>query len=179
MNYEQRTINLIEFDQLRMRALCAARSLNLPDWLISAGFVRNAIWNDIYANDTELNDIDVIYFCLLDTSDERDFLLEQQLIRLEPELPWSVKNQARMHFKNGDSPYKDTLDAMSYWPEKQTSIGVFLNDNDRVVVCSSFDLALNFNNQINRNPTRSIEVFNNRVNSKNWIELWPMLKIVP
>jgi len=48
MNYEQRTINLIEFDQLRMRALCAARSLNLPDWLISAGFVRNAIWNDIW-----------------------------------------------------------------------------------------------------------------------------------
>jgi len=143
MNYEQRTINLIEFDQLRMRALCAARSLNLPDWLISAGFVRNAIWNDIYANDAELNDIDVIYFCLL------------------------------------DSPYKDTLDAMSYWPEKQTSIGVFLNDNGRVVVCSSFDLALNFNNQINRNPTRSIEVFNNRVNSKNLIELWPMLKIVP
>ena len=176
MNYEQRITNLIEFDEVLMRALRATRTLNLPDWLIAAGFVRNAIWNSIYGGHVGLNDIDVIYYCLTDTSEERDLDLEKQLYFLEPELPWSVKNQARMHLKNGDSHYTDTLDAMTYWPEKQTAIGVMLEENDCIVLRSGFGLAMNFNGQINHNPARSVEIFKHRVNSKGWLDLWPKLQ---
>lgn len=176
MSYEQRIIRLIESDELRMRALRAAKSLDLPDWLIAAGFVRNTIWNNLFGNDTDLNDIDVIYYCSSDSSRERDLSLQRQLELLEPELPWSVKNQARMHLKNGDAPYENTLDAMAYWPEKQTAIGVMLDQSDQIILKHRFDLSLQFNGRINHNPERSLDVFENRVAGKMWLETWPALR---
>ena len=176
MSYEQRIIQLIKSDELRMRALHAVKTLELPDWLIAAGFVRNIIWGHLFGNSIRLNDIDVIYYCLSDSSEERDVILEEQLRSLEPELPWSVKNQARMHLKNGDAPYKNTVDAMGYWPEKQTAIGVMLDDNNHIVLRHKFDLDIQFNGQINHNPARSLEIFKERVTNKGWLTLWPRLQ---
>lgn len=48
MSYEQCIIELIKSDELRMRALYSARALNLPDWLIAAGFVRNLVWDYLF-----------------------------------------------------------------------------------------------------------------------------------
>ncbi|WP_276606279.1 nucleotidyltransferase family protein [Alteromonas portus] len=47
-----------------MRCLRALRALNLPQGYIGAGFVRNAIWDELHerATPTPLNDIDVVYF---------------------------------------------------------------------------------------------------------------------
>jgi len=193
MSYEQRIIKLIESDPVRMRALRAARSLDLPDWLIAAGFVRNLVWSNVFEGvfesvfesvsetkfqgEAALNDIDVIYFCISNTSEERDKDLEGRLRELEPGLPWSVKNQARMHLKNGDAPYQNTLDAMGHWPEKQTSIGVMLDSNDSVSLQHCFELSLQFRGTINHNPARSVEVFNKRVSEKGWLKIWPGLQV--
>jgi len=160
-----------------MRALRAAKSLDLPDWLIAAGFVRNLVWSNVFGKDAPLNDIDIIYHCISDTSEERDSLLERQLYAIEPELPWSVKNQARMHLKNGDAPYANTLEAMAYWPEKQTAIGVMLDSNEDLVLRHSFDLDLQFNGRIDHNPARSVDVFKARVASKGWLQSWPALQV--
>lgn len=189
MSYEQRILKFIESDEVRMRALRAVRTLDLPDWLIAAGFVRNIVWSSVFesmfegVSETEfhseaaLNDIDVIYFCISDTSEERDKALEGRLRQLESGLPWSVKNQARMHLKNGDAPYQNTLDAMGHWPEKQTSIGVMLDSNDSVSLQHCFELSLQFSGTINRNPARSVEVFNKRVSEKGWLKTWPGLQV--
>lgn len=177
MNYEREIISCIESSDNRMKALRAVRSLNLPDSLIAAGFVRNAIWDKIYSTSTTLNDIDVIYFYDLDLSTRRDKVLEEKLRELEPDFPWSVKNQARMHVKNGDNPYRNTLDAMSYWPEKQTSIGVLLDSEDNVCLKHCFDLSFQFNGKINQNPKREIEIFNARVKDRAWRDSWPKLEI--
>ncbi len=57
------TAVVIETDLIRMDCLRAVRELNLPDWFIAAGFVRNAIWDHIHDLPmTSLNDIDVVYF---------------------------------------------------------------------------------------------------------------------
>lgn len=48
MSYRQRIVELIEADALRMRALRAVRTLDLPDWLIAAGFVRNLVWDNLF-----------------------------------------------------------------------------------------------------------------------------------
>ncbi|WP_394223745.1 nucleotidyltransferase family protein [Alteromonas gracilis] len=47
-----------------MRCLQALRDLDLPQGYIGAGFVRNAIWDELHnrATTTPLNDIDVVYF---------------------------------------------------------------------------------------------------------------------
>jgi len=159
-----------------MRALRATKTLELPDCLIAAGFVRNMVWNSLFDRDAELNDIDVIYYCLSDCSEERDLSLQNRLLSIEPEMPWSVKNQARMHLRNGDIQYKSTLDAMRYWPEKQTAIGALLDHDNHVVLRHSFNLDFQFNGQINRNPVRSVDLFKKRVSSKRWLELWPGLQ---
>lgn len=177
MNYEQRIIEWVKSDEMRMSALYVVRTLNLPDWAIAAGFVRNLVWDHLFKRKTCVNDIDVIYFCRSDASAERDFTLEKRLRELDSSLPWSVKNQARMHLKHGDSPYQSTLDAMQFWPEKQTSIGVTLNDEGAIVVRHCFDLSHQFSGNIDHNPNRSIEAFNNRVSSKGWLKIWPALRV--
>lgn len=177
MNQKQRIVKLIESDPFRMRALLVVASLNLPDWLIAAGFVRNLIWDDCFNTQTHVNDIDVVYYCREDISGVRDELLEQQLKAICPEYPWSVKNQARMHIKNGDDPYKDTLDAMRFWPEKQTSIGVKLDSDGGVEVRHCFELDIQFRGVITRNPARSKEIFERRVSTKGWMETWPELTV--
>ncbi len=108
MSDEQRIIEWVKSDELRMRALYAVRVLDLPDWLIAAGFIRNLVWDNLFGKKTGVSDIDVIYFCRSDISAERDLSLEKRLRLLEPSLPWSVKNQARMHLRHGDSPYQST-----------------------------------------------------------------------
>jgi len=72
MSHEQRIIQLIKSDELRMKALRLVASLHLPDWLIAAGFVRNAVWDSLLDVTTPLNDIDVIYYCSSDVSKKRD-----------------------------------------------------------------------------------------------------------
>ncbi|MGB1239977.1 MAG: nucleotidyltransferase family protein [Pseudomonadales bacterium] len=176
MDYRAHITHLMHSDALRMRALAAVQSLALPDWLIAAGFVRNCIWDDTYAVQTPLNDIDVIYFCSKDTTKARDEALEAQLRAELPQLPWSVKNQARMHLKHDDAAYRNTLDAMRHWPEKQTAIGVMLDTSGEVVVRHAFDLAYQFNGKIDHNSQRPLEVFQARVERKGWLQQWPQLK---
>lgn len=177
MDFEQRIINLVKSDEARMRALRIVAALNLPDSLIAAGFIRDLVWGSIFGRPANLNDIDVIYFCPENLSPEADSVLEAQLLEQEPNFPWSVKNQARMNVKNGDPPYQNTLDAMSYWPEKQTCIGAALSAKGKIVIRHCFDLSLQFNGCINHNPSRSLDVFMSRVSSKEWLKKWPALSV--
>jgi hypothetical protein len=59
-----------------------------------------------------LNDIDVIYFDSADVSRETEQEIDDRLDQLFPGQRFSVKNQARMHLRNGDSPYRSSADAM-------------------------------------------------------------------
>ncbi len=179
MNYERRIITLIESDEARMKVLRAVKSLDLPDCWVAAGFVRNLVWDSLYGRFNQLADIDVIYYCTVDLTEERDVALERRLTALEPSFPWSVKNQARMHLRNMDPPYTSALDAMGYWPEKQTAIGAKIDSGGSVILQSNFGFELQFNGHINHNPARSIDIFNDRVQAKGWLRLWPQLKIAP
>ncbi|MBL4660718.1 MAG: nucleotidyltransferase family protein [Alcanivoracaceae bacterium] len=56
-----------------------------------------------------------------------------------------------MHIRNGDAPYNDTLDAMSYWPEKKTTIGAALNDDGSLSIVSAFGLESLFMGKVSHN----------------------------
>ena len=70
---EKHIIDLIKKDAWRMDILRAARSINLPDWFIGAGFVRNPVWDFLHDFDkqTPISDIDIVYFDPNDLSEER------------------------------------------------------------------------------------------------------------
>jgi hypothetical protein len=61
---EEKIISLISEDVWMMAILKSAKSLDLPDWWICAGFVRSKIWDTLhdFRVRTPIPDIDVIYF---------------------------------------------------------------------------------------------------------------------
>jgi uncharacterized protein len=167
-------------DPLRMRALDMARALALPDWCLAAGFVRNLVWDKLhrFATPTVMNDIDLIYFDAERTDPQRDRDIEAMLRQHAPDLPWSVRNQARMHERNGDAPYGSTLDAMRYWVEVETAVGVRLLGDGELEILAPFDLDSLFAKNITPNPRRYKPAdFGARLSKKNWLWIWPELQV--
>jgi len=165
----------------RWAVLKAVRSLGLPDWAVGAGFVRNTVWDHLhdYAEPAPLADVDVLYFDPVDISREREAALEAQLRAALPDVPWSVRNQARMHLRNGDDPYKDTEDALRYWLETATCVAVRLQDDGGVAVIAPYgteDLL-----GLRSGPTpRGMErypAYLERMRTKNWPERWPKVRV--
>ncbi|NOJ02806.1 nucleotidyltransferase family protein [Vibrio splendidus] len=172
-------VRLTKQDPLRMQALDCVAQLDLPQCYVAAGFVRNLVWDHLHDFDspTPLNDIDVIYFDRCDTSYESAVRYEAQLRQWLPELNWQVRNQASMHIRNGDKPYSSSLDAMSYWPEKETAVAVQQSLTGEIECISAFGLKSLFDLKITPNPKRSRDIFDQRVQSKNWLIHWPKLNI--
>lgn len=169
----------ISEDGMRMEALSVARSLGLSDWCLAAGFVRNLAWDKLhaYSRATDLSDIDFIYFDSENTSEAADKDLEKRLKAICG-FPWSVKNQARMHERNSDSPYASTEDAMSYWVEVETAVGATLNESNEIEIVAPFGTDVLFEYTITPDPKRpKPEVFAQRVQEKRWLEVWPNLVV--
>lgn len=172
-------IQLIERDLFRIRALQCARQLNLPQCYLAAGFVRNLVWDHLhgYSEATPLNDVDVVYFDP-DEDDPNQYLVyERQLTQMLPLFNWQVRNQALMHFRNGDSPYRGTLDAMSYWPEKETAVGVRLDSQGEYECIAAFGFESLLALQLTPNPKRPFSLFTDRLNGKGWLSHWPKLRV--
>ncbi len=166
-------------DPFRMKVLQLVAALELPDCYVAAGFVRNMVWDHLHGfAPSKLNDIDVVFFNNNDTS---RFYCEQakaQLSKAAPNVNWQVKNQAVMHLKNNDRPYRYTDDAMSYWPEKETAVGMQLDYDGSLGIVAPFGIASLFRGEITHNPKRDQSIFLDRIKSKNWLTTWPKLKVI-
>ena len=208
MVLNQALSKIIHRDPFRMDCLRALSALNLPQGYLGAGFVRNAIWDDLHnkARPTPLNDIDVVYFSdeitvpqskvsventieslsqpgvqagVLSEAKAQEKAFEHELTRFVPNANWQVKNQARMHLAHGHVPYKSCSEAISYWIERETCVAVRLLANDDVDILAPFGLEANFAGTISINPKYPRpDVFEQRVVSKNWRKVWPLLKVV-
>jgi len=174
-----RILKLLELDELRLNALECVRLLNLPDCYLAAGFVRNLVWDFLHQmpSPTPLNDVDVIYFDVNESNPEQCQEYESKLKEMLPTLNWQVRNQAVMHLRNNDKPYSHSLDAMSYWPEKETAIAIRKLSDEEFECISSFGFDSLFNLQITHNPKRSKAVFEHRIKSKGWLVTWCNLKV--
>ncbi|WP_114498238.1 nucleotidyltransferase family protein [Fontibacillus phaseoli] len=161
--------------------LKAVASLGLPQGCIAAGYFRNFVWDVMhgYADRTPLHDVDVLYFdpeCLDEGMEKK---LDARLKGLIPNRDWSVKNQARMHLKNGEPPYRSVEDAMLYWPETATAVGARLNEVGDIDIVAPFDLDDLLGLLVRQSPyflDRSI--FEHRIREKEWLRIWPQLTVV-
>lgn len=175
-----RVIRLIEKDNIRVKALENVASLDLPECYIAAGFIRNLVWDSLHNKQipTSLNDVDVIYYDANESNETAHLEYESRLSALMPELNWQVRNQAKMHLRNGDEPYLNSVDSMSYWPEKETAVAIRQLDNQGYECVSAFGFDSLFNLKLSHNPKRTKAIFEHRVKSKQWLEHWPQLVIV-
>jgi hypothetical protein len=172
---------LVLGDPWRSSVLHAVRDLGLPDWAVGAGFVRNAVWDRLhgFAAPTPLDDVDVLFFGPDDCTTAREKALERALAAAMPGVPWSVRNQARMHLRNGDSPYKSTEDALRYWLETATCVAVRLESDDRLTVIAPLgldDLLALRSAPTARGRVRR-EAYLARMRAKNWPARWPKVRV--
>ena len=180
MTHTDRIIEIIKLDEMRISALEAVRLLDLPECYLASGFVRNLVWDDLHQQrePTPLNDIDVIYFDLNESHPDKFKEYELTLHKSLPELNWQVRNQALMHIRNHDEAYTSSLNAMSYWPEKETAVGIRKLANGEFECISAFGFDSLFSLQITHNPKRLRSLFEERVTSKKWLQKWRHLKVV-
>lgn len=172
---------MLTADTARMRALEAVRSLDLPDCWIGAGFVRSLVWDRLAgcAMATPLSDVDVVWFSAGAASDADDLQLERQLYGIEPGIPWSVKNQARMHVRNGDRPYLSTSDALTHWPETVTAVAVRLGSDGEIQILAPYGLDDLFAGRVRATPRFEIEkrsILEARWRAKQWHLRWPFVR---
>ncbi|WP_310176133.1 nucleotidyltransferase family protein [Neobacillus niacini] len=167
-----------------MHILKSAKSLNLPDWWICAGFVRSKIWDTLhnFSERTLIPDIDLIYFDPTNIDELEEKKLEELLNNLMPNTPWSVKNEARMHIKSKMPPYSSSVDAISKFPETATALGVKLDEKDNVVLTAPFGISDVVNLVVKPTPfftqtKERIEIYEDRITKKNWKSIWNNVKV--
>ena len=175
---------IIAGDPARWRLLDLVRSLRLPDCWIGAGFVRNAVWDSLHgrAPSSPSGDVDVVWFDPERTDPSADREIEVALRILDPSVAWDVKNQARMHLRNGDAPYVSATDAIRCFPETATAVAVRRSAHDHCDIAAPFGLDDLFGLIVRPTPSFADEkrrLYDKRVQAKGWLETWPLLCGIP
>ncbi|PFK33501.1 hypothetical protein COI93_18310 [Bacillus cereus] len=184
MKTEQDIIRLIQNDTWMMEILQTAKSLQLPDWWICAGFVRSKVWDVLHGYEvrTPTPDIDIIYFDPLHISESIEEKLENKLKSIDSTIPWSVKNQARMHVVNHMPPYSSSVDAISKFPETATALGITLDDQNNVVLTAPCGIEDVLTLHVKPTPhfletKERTNMYEKRLQKKNWQSKWPNITI--
>ncbi|MBC7801629.1 MAG: nucleotidyltransferase family protein [Gemmatimonadaceae bacterium] len=172
---------LLRADPMRMRIVECLRTLRLPDAWVGAGVVRSAVWDHVHGRPPgrTFADVDVIWF---DPSADRDDELDRSMHALEPDILWSVTNQAHIHAANGDPPYVSATDAMRFWPETATAVAVRLEYDDSIGIAAPFGLDDLFGLVLRPTPpfaAARIRIVQQRIVGKRWREIWPRLSVAP
>ena len=183
MKYQDELQRLLFSDPLRMEALYAVQALELNDGWIGAGLVRDAVWDHLhgYGQRPVWGDVDVVWFDPKSCSAAHDNALVAGLCQRSPAFNWSVKNQARMHQRNGNQPYHSTENALSYWPETATAIAVRIGRTGLIEVIAPYGLDDLFERRLRPTPEfegDKLNIFRQRVAEKRWLERYPVLQLM-
>jgi hypothetical protein len=170
----------LECQPLILSILKQVEALWIEDCWVGAGLIRNAIWNHLHGRPVTPSldsDVDVVYWDPSDTSPERDVAIEKQLLKEYAGIPWSVHNQARMHERNGDAPYRSTEDAIRRWPETATAIAARLSGTG-VAVLAPHGVQDLVNLIVRPTPAfaQKQSIYGARISSKDWARRWPGLR---
>ena len=181
MNLNIKLMNLIESDDVLITILKTVEQLELNDCWVAAGAIRNKVWDTLHNMQTNINDIDVIYFDETNISTLTEKALEARLQNLMPNQPWSVKNQARMHIKNNVPPYVSSFDGVAHFPETPTAIAVRMI-NGHLEIMAPYGLQDLFEGTVRPTPPYQKSsmlhpIYLERMQHKKWANIWRKLAI--
>ncbi|MDQ0271486.1 nucleotidyltransferase family protein [Cytobacillus purgationiresistens] len=174
--------HMILEDKWMMEVLQTAQTLKLSDWWVCAGFVRSKIWDHLHGfkQRTDLADIDVVYYNKDEISVAVEKNHEAALLKISPQLPWSVKNQARMHELNSSPPYLSSFDAIAHFPETATALAVKIDMNGELILASPWGIQDVIDMEVKPTPfiienNDKKGIYQQRIEKKKWQETWPKL----
>ncbi|MFH7026280.1 MAG: nucleotidyltransferase family protein [Heteroscytonema crispum UTEX LB 1556] len=109
--------------------LPAITELNLPNWWLAGGAVRNTIWHSIFGKDCALfiKDFDIAFF---DEQGNRsqELAAKATLTNQFPNYQFDVKNQASFaRWRPGSTTYTSTENGITNWLHTATAVGVRLD----------------------------------------------------
>lgn len=179
---EQDILDLIKQDKDMMNILRCARSLDLPDWWISAGFVRNKVWDYLhdYKKPTPQTDVDIIYFEPSNLDEHIESLYQHFLHTYRPDIQWSVTNQARMHLEQGVKPFASSYESLATFVETATCIAVTIDYDDRLNLIAPYGIKDLVHLEVKPIPCPfegMLTIYKKRFSEKRWKEKWPKLTI--
>lgn len=174
---------LVRGDRRVMHLLQLVASLDLAQWCIAAGAIRNLVWDHLhgFAEPTAPADIDVLIFDSRRTEPEYERQIEASLAALDPTVQWEVVNQATVHAYTGDpAPYRSIAEAMSRWADPMTAVGVSLSRDGSISVVAPFGLEDLFSMIVRPHlvAPRAAQVYRERVAAKNWCARWPKVRVI-
>jgi uncharacterized protein len=183
---EAELVALVRSSPLLMRALCAAREANPPDWLIGAGVIRDHVWSRLHGiAPPQPRDVDLAFYDPDALGEAQEEAVLHQVRERAPELPWEVTNEARVHLwyprvHGVDvAPLRSTEEAVASWPETATAVAVRLTADDRIEVVAPHGLQDLFELVWRHNPRRAPgALFRQRLHDKRIAERWPRVRIV-
>lgn len=181
-------LDIIWADRNVRAALCAARDLALPDWLVVSGVLYNAVWNALTGRPPGYGtkDIDLFYFDGDDLSYEGE---DAVIARAAPAfahltLPVEIRNQARVHlwapakFGRPCPQYLSSTHSVAHFASKTHAVGVRLLDDDRVDLKAPFGLADIFSFRLTPN-----RILDNRTTHEakglRAVTTWPEVTVEP
>lgn len=108
--------------------------------------------------------------------------MEAKLIKIIPNVPWSVKNEARMHIANSVLPYSSSWDAISKFPETATALGVKLDKEESIILTAPCGIKDVINLEVKPTPffndtDERASVYKKRIRKKDWKSIWYKLNV--
>lgn len=169
-----------------MEILRMVRASPVPDAVVGAGIIRNAVWDNLHGFDSPapIKDVDVAYFDLADVERRKEADAEEALFQRRPDRDWDVKNQAAVHlwyeqkFGEAIEPFVNIEEAIGSWPETATCVAVGLEADGDLRVVAPLGLEDLFNLVLRPNPAIARDVFETRVREKRFLERWSKLELV-
>ncbi|MCC5643879.1 nucleotidyltransferase family protein [Nostoc sp. CHAB 5824] len=109
--------------------LRAIAQLNLPNWWLAGGAVRNTVWHSMYGDNCGLGikDFDIAFFDI-EGNRSQELAAKATLTEQFPHEQFDVKNQASFaRWRLGSRTYTSTEDGITDWLHTATAVGVRLD----------------------------------------------------
>lgn len=104
--------------------------LNLPNWWLAGGAVRNTVWCELFSHECSLfiDDFDIAFFD--PTGDRSQELAAKVTLNANfPKYKFDMKNQASFgNWRKGNKTFSSAEDGISNWLHTATAVGVKLDE---------------------------------------------------
>jgi hypothetical protein len=159
--------------------LPAIAQLNLPNWWLAGGAVRNTVWRSIFGNDCGLaiKDFDIAFFDIQGNRSQ-ELAAKATLTEQFPNEQFDVKNQASFaRWRPGRRPYSSTEDGIKEWLHTATAVGVRLDAQGEWEFYTPYGLDDLFSGIIRTTP---VHTYNPQAHQKasDFLQKCPCLQLV-
>ncbi|MBD2213873.1 nucleotidyltransferase family protein [Nostoc linckia FACHB-104] len=158
--------------------LPAIAQLNLPDWWLAGGAVRNTVWRAIFGDDCALviKDFDIAFFDIQGNRSQ-ELAAKATLTEQFPHHEFDVKNQASFaRWRDGERTYHSTEDGITQWLHTATAVGVRLNAQGEWQFFTPYGLDDLFNGVIRPTPV-NIDNDNAHEKASSFLQKCPALRL--